>query len=236
MPEKSDITFLIFACVIISWPLRMPPRSRPMITSTIAISTRVKPFALDFISVLTIGVLPSWFSQGTADEVGVGAVFGVGRAADVRRHHRVRPGLQLAAHAAADAQAVVHLRVDRDGDLVGQVGGADDEPREAAGAGRRAHDGSDRRLRIAGLHADQAGDRVERRIHARAGDEAGAAQVIPELARLHRRGAGRVVVVVGAGDYAVAVALDRGGRRGPARVGVRIVAGNGAVAVLVAAV
>jgi hypothetical protein len=48
---------LIFACVIISWPLRMPPRSRPMITSTIAISTSVKPFAFDFMAVLTIVVL-----------------------------------------------------------------------------------------------------------------------------------------------------------------------------------
>src|SRR5260221_12514119 len=54
MPEKSDITFLIFACVIISWPLRMPPRSRPMITSTIAISTRVKPFWIDFIFLLLL--------------------------------------------------------------------------------------------------------------------------------------------------------------------------------------
>src|SRR5437764_15269305 len=44
MPEKSAITFLIFACVIISWPLRMPPSSRPMMTSTMAISTSVKPW------------------------------------------------------------------------------------------------------------------------------------------------------------------------------------------------
>jgi hypothetical protein len=43
MPEKSAITFLILACVIISWPFRMPPSSSPMMTSTIAISTSVKP-------------------------------------------------------------------------------------------------------------------------------------------------------------------------------------------------
>src|ERR671924_534521 len=46
MPEKSAMTFLIFAWVIISWPLRMPPRSRPMMTSTMAISTRVKPLVV----------------------------------------------------------------------------------------------------------------------------------------------------------------------------------------------
>jgi hypothetical protein len=44
MPEKSDMMFLILAWVIISWPFRMPPSSSPMITRTIAISTRVKPF------------------------------------------------------------------------------------------------------------------------------------------------------------------------------------------------
>src|SRR3954471_16362651 len=51
MPLKSAIEFLIFACVIISWPLRMPPSRRPMMTSTMAISTSVKPRArtCDFI-------------------------------------------------------------------------------------------------------------------------------------------------------------------------------------------
>ena len=39
----SLMTFLIFAWVIISWPFRMPPNSSPMITKTIAISTKVKP-------------------------------------------------------------------------------------------------------------------------------------------------------------------------------------------------
>src|SRR5438874_3226541 len=52
MPEKSAMTFLIFAWVIISWPFRMPPSSRPMMTSTMAISTSVKPWVVcrDFIS------------------------------------------------------------------------------------------------------------------------------------------------------------------------------------------
>src|SRR5437016_13440653 len=49
MPEKSAITFLIFAWVIISCPFRMPPRGIPMITSTIAISTNVKPCCVLFI-------------------------------------------------------------------------------------------------------------------------------------------------------------------------------------------
>src|SRR5713226_5879189 len=50
MPEKSAITFLIFAWVIISCPFRMPPSSSPMITSTIAISTSVKPCCLFFMA------------------------------------------------------------------------------------------------------------------------------------------------------------------------------------------
>src|SRR4029079_1516348 len=50
MPEKSATTFLILAWAIISWPFRMPPSSSPMMTSTIAISTRVKPDCLVFIS------------------------------------------------------------------------------------------------------------------------------------------------------------------------------------------
>src|ERR1700741_4027549 len=49
MPEKSAITFLILAWVIISWPFRMPPSSSPMMTSTIAISTSVKPACLAFM-------------------------------------------------------------------------------------------------------------------------------------------------------------------------------------------
>src|SRR5687768_2517827 len=55
-PDMSAITFLIFAWVIISWPFRMPPSSSPMMTSTIAISTSVKPVCLAFIA-LSLGVL-----------------------------------------------------------------------------------------------------------------------------------------------------------------------------------
>src|SRR5438105_9742119 len=47
----SAITFLILAWVIISWPLRIPPSSRPMMTSTMAISTSVKPFCDVFMEV-----------------------------------------------------------------------------------------------------------------------------------------------------------------------------------------
>jgi len=46
--RKSFARFFTFALLMSSWPLRMPPRSRPMITSTIAISTSVKPDCCDF--------------------------------------------------------------------------------------------------------------------------------------------------------------------------------------------
>src|SRR5438093_11172914 len=41
--------FLILAWVIISCPFRMPPKSSPMMTSTIAISTKVKPPWVEFL-------------------------------------------------------------------------------------------------------------------------------------------------------------------------------------------
>src|SRR6266853_3796486 len=47
-PLKSLMMFLILAWVIISWPFRMPPRRSPMMTSTIAISTKVKPASAEF--------------------------------------------------------------------------------------------------------------------------------------------------------------------------------------------
>ena len=52
MPLKSLTTFLIRAWVIISWPFRMPPSSSPMMTSTIAISTRVKPVWVRLVGTL----------------------------------------------------------------------------------------------------------------------------------------------------------------------------------------
>jgi len=52
-PLKSLITFFILAWVIISWPFRMPPRSSPMMTSTIAISTKVKPISVDLLRLKT---------------------------------------------------------------------------------------------------------------------------------------------------------------------------------------
>jgi len=42
-PAKSFSIRLILALVIISRPLSTPPINKPMMTSTIAISTRVKP-------------------------------------------------------------------------------------------------------------------------------------------------------------------------------------------------
>ena len=59
MPEKSAITFLILAWVIISWPFRMPPSSSPMMTSTIAISTSVKPRCLEFFICLSLRKIPT---------------------------------------------------------------------------------------------------------------------------------------------------------------------------------
>jgi len=44
IPALSLSTRFSLALVIISWPLRTPPISRPTMTSTIAISTSVKPF------------------------------------------------------------------------------------------------------------------------------------------------------------------------------------------------
>src|SRR5712691_9279279 len=122
MPEKSAMTFLIFACVIISWPLRMPPSSRPMMTSTIAISTSVKPFAFDFMTA----------SERAADQIGVGAVLHVRRARGLSgSDRRIRRRLKHRANRAGGRDAVVHLRVDCDRNLVGQVRRADDESDKA---------------------------------------------------------------------------------------------------------
>src|SRR5688500_12945750 len=52
--RKSFARFFTLALLMSSWPLRMPPRSRPMITSTIAISTSVNPDCCDFILMLLI--------------------------------------------------------------------------------------------------------------------------------------------------------------------------------------
>jgi len=43
MVLKSCAKFFTFALLISSWPFSTPPSSRPMMTSTIAISTRVNP-------------------------------------------------------------------------------------------------------------------------------------------------------------------------------------------------
>src|SRR3954463_8115673 len=142
--------FLIFACVIISWPLRMPPRRRPMMTSTMAISTRVKPLVR--LMRLPAKKSPA-ASERAAERVDVGAGFGVRRGRSPGGDIGVRAGLRLAAHRTGVDLAVVHLRIERDRHFVGNVGRADDHAGKASQRRSRA--------RIAGLYTDHSGEGVE---------------------------------------------------------------------------
>src|SRR3954465_5860346 len=171
MPEKSAIEFLILACVIISWPLRMPPSRRPMITSTMAISTSVKPCALSVVPPMpkksrrTPALVRPVFLQRPAECVDVRAGLFI---RNVARGHGskdvgVLPAL-LAAHAALVDLAVIHLRVERDRHLVRNIPRAHEEAAEAAERGGPR--------RVAGLYADHAGEGIEGLVEARAGDEA----------------------------------------------------------------
>src|SRR5258706_1169187 len=140
-----------------------------------------------------------------ADRVDVGAGFGF-PGSGLLGDRRIRRRLQLSAHITRGRHAVVHLRIRRDGDLVRQVRRADDQPREAARPRRIATER--RRTRaVARLHADLAGESVERLLVAHARDEARAAQVIPPQARLVGGGG----AVVQTGDDAVAGACRGAG-------------------------
>src|SRR4051812_21276478 len=128
MPEKSAIEFLIFACVTISCPFRMPPSNRPTMTSTMAISTSVKPrpLARMVFPKKKAGMQPAFWIvlvslERAAEGIDVGAGFRVGRTGGRRGDRRVRRGLQLPAHRAGRDGAVVHLRVHRDRHLVRNV-------------------------------------------------------------------------------------------------------------------
>src|SRR3989442_13523063 len=66
-PLKSLTMFLILAWVIISWPFRMPPRRSPMMTSTIAISTKVKPASAEFFPLVADELMKFQYHSG--DEV-----------------------------------------------------------------------------------------------------------------------------------------------------------------------
>src|SRR5438309_2237719 len=188
-------------------------------------------------------VVPEAFESGvmlashTLVLVGVPLSRVMRRMSQVRgEQYQLRRGLQLAAHGAGQALAVVHLRVDGNRDLVGQVGRADDEPGESARAGGSPQHRSARA--VAGLHADQAGDRVERLLRAVAGNEPCAPQIVPPLARFRSassddRGARSVISSV---DHAIPAARERRWRCRPARPSVGVVARDGAVAVLVAVV
>src|SRR6266705_1793182 len=59
--------FLILAWVIISWPFRMPPRRSPMMTSTIAISTKVKPASVEFFLLVADELMKFQYRSG--DEI-----------------------------------------------------------------------------------------------------------------------------------------------------------------------
>src|SRR5437667_4956462 len=56
--------FLILAWVIISWPFRMPPRRSPMMTSTIAISTKVKPASVEFFLLVADELMKFQYHSG----------------------------------------------------------------------------------------------------------------------------------------------------------------------------
>src|SRR5476651_1797625 len=138
----------------------MPPSSNPMITRTIAISTSVKPACVRFMAqLLRVGKrlrlrpLCAYSLQGAAEHVYVGAGLGVGRGIGSGTDRRVWSGRLLSANSSGSHQPVIHLRIHRDRNLVGQARRADDQPAEAA---------QHRVARaVPGLHTDNAGDRVE---------------------------------------------------------------------------
>src|SRR5258708_12494739 len=179
IPLKSLITFLILAWVIISWPFRMPPRSSPMITSTIAISTKVKPFSVDVLRLKSDAFI--WTPlimerlEVLAQQVLIHSGFHIGRNVRSRERGRICRALQLRADLAARRFAVVHLPVDGARDFFRQIREADDRAGEAQAA---CADHS-------GLDADEAPGRVRRRRPASGSrgetrDESAAAQILPQ--------------------------------------------------------
>src|SRR6266853_1691418 len=236
IPLKSLITFLILAWVIISCPFRMPPRSSPMITSTIAISTKVKPVSVDVLRLKSDAFI--WTPllverlEVLAQQVLIHSGFHISGNVRSRERGRICRALQLRADLAARRFAVVHLPVDGTRDFFRQIREADDRAGEAQAA---CADHS-------GLDADEAPGRVRRRRPApgsrgQARDESGDAQMLPEQVGF-RRGwrsapgsAGVIGTVETRYDPVAVTARRRLGR--PARGGVLVVAGNGAIAILV---
>src|SRR5260221_4603643 len=182
---KSLITFLIFAWVIISWPFRMPPRSSPMMTSTIAISTKVKPFSVDVLRLKSDAFIWTPLLMARLEvrppQVLIHSGFHIGRNVRSRERGRICRALQLRADLARRGFAVVHLPVDGTRDFFRQIREADDRAGEAQAA---CADHS-------GLDADEAPGRVRRRRPApgsrgQARDESGDAQMLPEQVGFHR--------------------------------------------------
>src|SRR6266704_5513934 len=236
IPLKSLITFLIVAWVIISWTFRMPPRSSPMMTSTIAISTKVKPVSVDFLRLKSDAFI--WTPllmerlEVLAQQVLIHTGFHISRDVRSRERSGICRALQLRADLAARWFAVVHLPVDGACDFFRQIREAYDRAGEAQAT---CADHSR-------LYADEAAGCVRRGRPAsgsrrQAGDESGDAQMLPEQVGFRRGcrsapGTGDVIGIVKTRYDPVAVTARRI-LGGPARLGVLVVAGNGAVAVLI---
>src|SRR5438034_3592587 len=235
MPLKSLSTFLILAWVIISWPFRMPPRSSPMMTSTIAISTKVKPPSVEFLRLKADALI--WTPllmerlEVLAQQVLIHPGFHVGRHVRSRERGRICGGLQLRADMAARWVAVVHLPVDGACDFFRQV-------REAYyQAGETQTACADR----SSLLAADAPGRVRRRrpgpgSRGQARDESGDAQMLRSEERRvgkewRARRTGGVIGDVKTRYGSVAVTARRSLNR-PARSSVPVVARQSAVAVL----
>src|SRR6266699_4504722 len=236
IPLRSLITFLILAWVIISWPFRMPPRSSPMMTSTIAISTKVKPVSVDFLRLKADAFI--WTPllmerlEVLAQQVLIHPGFHISRDVRSRERSGICRALQLRADLAARWFAVVHLPVDGACDFFRQIREAYDRAGEAQAA-CADHPG---------LHSDEAAGRVRRRRPAsgsrgQARDESSDAQMLPKQVGFRRGwrsapGSAGIVGVVGTQNDPVAVTARRS-LGGPARGRVLVVSGDGAVAILV---
>src|SRR5882762_5170716 len=235
IPLKSLITFLIFAWVIISWPFRMPPRSSPMMTSTIAISTKVKPASVDFLRLKADSLIRHLLMEQLevlAQQVLIYSGFHVSRHVRSRERGRICRALQLRADLAARRFAIVHLPIDSACDFFRQIREAYDRAGEAQAVC------ADR----SGFYADEAAGCVRRRRPAsgprgQAWDESRDAQMLPEqvgFSRIRRSAASArgVVGVVKTRDAPVAVA-ESGSLGGPPRAGVLVVSGKSAVEVVI---
>src|SRR2546426_922224 len=147
----------------------MPPSKRPMITSTIAISTKVKPASFEFLLLKADAVIGTSKRRSLgqsaetrtktigerlvvlAQQILIHPGFHVGRGVRSRNCGLIRVGLLLPAALPGRRVAVVHRPVARARHLPRRVREADDRAGKAQAGGARAR-----------LHADKAPGRVER--------------------------------------------------------------------------